>query len=95
MAKGNPLGQVRAKPFREALRVEIAALAEDDKRGLRKVARQLIEQAEAGDIQAIKELGDRLDGKVPQALVGDDDADPIRTVSRIERAIVDPANPDG
>ena len=77
------------------MRMEIAALGEDDTRGLRAVARKLIETAAAGDIQAIKELGDRTGGKVAQAIVGDDEADPIRTVTKIERSIVDPANPDG
>lgn len=29
----------------------------------------------AGDVQALKEIGDRIDGKVPQALIGSDDPD--------------------
>lgn len=37
---------------------------------LRKIAEKLIDMAEAGDIQAIKELGDRLDGKPKQAIEG-------------------------
>lgn len=35
---------------------------------LRAIADKLIEKAAEGDIQAIKELGDRLDGKATQAL---------------------------
>jgi hypothetical protein len=74
----NPRGQQRDKPFREALRLEIAALqAKGDERGLRKAARALIENAENGDNVAIKELADRLDGKVPQAVVGDEDGGPV------------------
>lgn len=70
----NPRGQQRAKVFRQALEMEIASLAaDDDRRGLRKVARKLIELAEQGDIQAIKELADRIDGKVPQAIAGIDE----------------------
>ena len=76
MAKGNPLGQVRAKPFRDALRMELAAAGEDQ-RELRAIAQALIAKAIAGDINAIKEFGDRLDGKVAQAIVGDDEADPV------------------
>jgi len=38
----------------------------------------------AGDVPALKEIGDRLDGKVPQALVGgDEDSQPIR-ITRVE-----------
>ncbi len=35
------------------------------------VARKLVEMACDGDIQAIKEIGDRLDGKAQQAIVGE------------------------
>ena len=52
---------------------------------LRWNARQLLEK---GDVQAIKEIADRLDGKVPQAVVGDDEHDAINVVTRIERVIV-------
>jgi len=49
--------------------MEIASLASDpNRKGLRKVAIALIELAESGDIQAIRELADRIDGKVPQAI---------------------------
>jgi hypothetical protein len=49
------------KPFKDALAMELKA-AGDDHKALRKIARKLMEQAEAGDIQAIKELANRLDG---------------------------------
>ena len=39
---------------------------------LRAVARALFAAAEAGDIAAIKEIGDRIDGKVAQAITGED-----------------------
>lgn len=45
---------------------------------LRDVANALIEKAISGDVQAIKEVADRLDGKVPQGIVGgDEDDNPI------------------
>src|SRR5499427_10251892 len=56
------LGQQRDKLYREALRMELAAAGEDLKK-LREIARVHIEKAAAGDMQAIKELADRLDGK--------------------------------
>jgi phage I-like protein len=61
------LGQQRDKLYREALRMELAAAGEDLKK-LREIARVHIEKAAAGDMQAIKELADRLDGKPTQIL---------------------------
>jgi len=76
--RGRPKGsQNKDKPFREALRMEIAALAEDNQRGLRRIARELILRAEAGDVTATREIADRLDGKVPQAIGSDVETGPI------------------
>ena len=63
----NPRGQQRDKPFRDALRMELAAAGENSK-ALRTIARKLIGQAEIGDMQAIKEIADRMDGKAAQAV---------------------------
>lgn len=70
----NPRGQQRDKPFRDALRMEIAAAGEDHK-ALRAVARALIAKASEGDVPAVRELGDRLDGKVPQGIENGEDGD--------------------
>lgn len=76
---GNPGGRGKLKPFADALRMEIAAAGEDQK-ALRIVAAKLLEKAAEGDMQAIKELADRVDGKVAQAIVGGDgDDNPIVT----------------
>ena len=72
----NLRGQQRDKPFRDALRMEIAAAGEDHK-ALREVARALLTKAASGDVHAIREIGDRMDGRVPQAVVGDDGSAPI------------------
>jgi hypothetical protein len=71
--------------------------AGDDHKALRIIAAKLIEKAQEGDMQAIKELADRTDGKVPQAIVGDDDEAPINVVNKIVREIVrpQPNNPNG
>ncbi|CUX21465.1 hypothetical protein CFBP6626_07260 [Agrobacterium tumefaciens] len=89
MAGNANSGRKQEKPFRDALRLELAKLQDDDQRGLRKIALSLIESAEGGDLQAIKELADRVDGKVPQAISGDEE-NPLTMVHRIERQIVRP-----
>ena len=76
--------------------MQIAAAGEDHKK-LRAIADKLLAMAESGDIQAIKEIADRMDGKVPQALIGDDNEDPVSVrLETIQRIIVDPnsGNPD-
>jgi ribosomal protein L17 len=79
MANPTSRGQQRDKPFRDALRLAIAN-AEGNTRSLRRVAEQLVDKAMGGDVQAIKEVADRLDGKVPQAVVGDDEFDPVKMI---------------
>lgn len=81
---GNPSGQHRDKPFRDALRMEVVAAGEDHKK-LRAIARQLLSNAENGDIQAIKEVADRLDGKVAQTHGGDDESGPVKLVVSWEK----------
>jgi hypothetical protein len=49
------------------------ANGEDPRKRLRKIAEKLIDLAEGGDVSAIKEIIDRVDGKVPLPLRGDDD----------------------
>lgn len=83
MAGNANSGRKQEKPFRDALRLELAA-AGDNHKALRNIARALISRAEEGDMQAIKELADRVDGKVAQAVVGGDDDDaPLRMVTEI------------
>lgn len=74
---GNPGGRPKHKPFQEALRMEAIAAEKGEpceaKPGsLRWNARKLLEQ---GDVPSIRELADRLDGKVPQGIVGGDEGD--------------------
>lgn len=79
---GRPPGSPnKDKPFRDAIRME-AALAEagEDTQAkpgsLRYIARELLKRA-AAETAAAKEIGDRLDGKPAQAIIGDDSEDPI------------------
>ena len=60
--------------------VKKLAIQEDAKR-LHNVAEALFRKAEDGDIAAIRELGDRIDGKASQEITGDSDA-PITVIVR-------------
>ena len=63
----NPTGRP-PKLFEDALRR--ALLVEDKKTkatALRRIADKLVTEAESGNVQAIKEIAERIDGKVPQA----------------------------
>jgi hypothetical protein len=53
------------------------------------LAASLVMKAREGDVAALKELGDRLDGKVAQSIIGEDGGD-LRLIHRIERVIIDP-----
>lgn len=77
MANQTSRGQQRDKPFRDALRMELAA-AGDNHKALRKIARNLIDLAASGDLPAIREIADRMDGKPAQAVGGDDDLGPVK-----------------
>jgi hypothetical protein len=54
------------------------------KGSLRWNARQLLNQ---GDVQSIREIADRLDGKVPQGISGDEE-NPLNFVHTITRQII-------
>ena len=68
--KGNK-NQSKTKPWTEAL---TRALLEKDGKKLRAIADKLVEKVMDGDIQAIKEIGDRVEGKALQSLEAKVDA---------------------
>ena len=78
----------KEKSFANMLRIAISEVHEGEHNKLRAVADALVNKAISGDVPAMKEIADRIDGKVPQGIVGDDDADPINIVQRIERIVV-------
>lgn len=68
---GAQLGNKHAKKgsmWADALRMELA----QEKQLIRKLTRALIKKAVSGDIAALKEIGDRLDGKAHQSISGPD-----------------------
>ena len=60
---GNPGGRVQDKPWTDMLRL---VGYQDDRRLLRQLAEVTYKQAAAGDMLAIQEIGNRLDGKPVQ-----------------------------
>lgn len=87
----------KEKSFANMLNIAIKeAIEGTDKTKLRAVADALVDKAMTGDVQAIKEVADRIDGKVPQGVIGgDDDDNPINLIHRIERHIVRPEDSNG
>lgn len=69
MAGNENSGRKQEKPFRDALLLAIkdAEATKNSSRALRKIAERLLDEAANGNVQAIKEVADRLDGKVLQA----------------------------
>lgn len=65
-------GKHADKLWRDAIRLAIARRDDGDDKALHRLASKLIDLCEQGDLSALKELGDRLDGKPAQAIVGDD-----------------------
>ena len=82
----------KEKSFANMLRIAINEATETGGTKLRAVADALVDKAMTGDVPAIKEVADRLDGKVPQGLEGDAE-NPI-AVELIRRVIVRPGHTD-
>lgn len=81
----------KEKSFANMLNIAIKEANELGVTRLREVADALVKEAIAGNVQAIKEVADRLDGKVPQGVIGGDEDDPaINLVTEIRRVIVRP-----
>ncbi len=65
MGAGRPFGSVKAKVMTDALILALNRLAEDGQtKKLSMIATALVEKAAAGDVNAIREVYDRVDGKV-------------------------------
>ena len=76
-----PFGNKNAVKNRPWAEVINRALIQGDGQRLRSIAEKLLTLAENGDIQALKEVGDRLDGKPAQQVQLSGDADePLRIV---------------
>lgn len=92
---GAPIGNqnaARAKVWRAAIMraLERRKPADERVQAIDELADQLLNLVAMGDLGALKEFGDRLDGKPAQAIIGGDEDDPaIKTVSEIIIRAVD------
>ena len=88
---GRPKGaENKDKSWRDAVRAAVNELRKDEDspkkvKSLRLLARRLIRKALDGDVSALKEVGDRLDGKATQQVQVDKNIQ----ITHIEHTIVD------
>ncbi len=80
---GNTNGAKKNRLLTDALRRELVQNPED----ARRVARKTIDAAIEGEAWAQNLIYERIDGKVPQAIVGDSDEAPV-LIQQIRRQIV-------
>ena len=76
-ARKTPASRKPDKLMRDALGLELQREDPVDgkqEKRLRQVARALVLKAIGGDVPAIKEICDRMDGKVPQGIGGSDES---------------------
>ena len=77
------------KPWRDALNRAMARYDGGKDNALNLIADQTVKLAVSGEPWAIKEIGDRTDGKAAQAVTVSGDIENPLTISVIERKIVD------
>jgi hypothetical protein len=89
---GAPVGNQNAKKGRiwaEAIKRAVARKFNGDlNHGLDRLAEKLVDAVSNGDLPALKEFGDRMEGKPAQAIIGGEDDDPPVRIQRVERRIV-------
>ncbi len=90
---GRPKGSLGDRTWRDAIEMAVRELREETMpdgkvkkvRALRLLARRLVDCGLEGDVTALRELGDRLDGKAMQGV----DLKMDVTITGIERRIID------
>jgi hypothetical protein len=71
--QGAPGRPPTRKCLSDALRIAVNAKGVSGEKKVREIAENLVDQAVAGDLEATKIIFDRLEGKAPQPVVGDED----------------------
>ncbi len=90
---GRPKGSLGDRTWRDAIEMAVRELREETMpdgkvkkvRALRLLARRLVDCGLAGDVSALREIGDRLDGRAMQGV----DLKMDVTITGIERRIID------
>ncbi len=84
----------KGRLWQEAIKRAVARKFNGDlNHGLDSLAEKLVEAVSEGDLPALKEFGDRIDGKPAQAIVGGDEGDsPIKLLAEIVTRGVKPAD---
>ena len=90
---GRPRGSLGERTWRDAINLAVRELRDETTKdgkvkkvkALRLLARRLVDSGLAGDVSALREIGDRLDGKAMQGV----DLKMDVTITGIERRIID------
>ena len=88
---GAPKGNTNARKENREWANAIRRAVKQRKR-LGPLAEALLDKAQEGDIAALKEFGDRYDGKVAQTIQGPGEDGEHTFIARIEEVIIDPKN---
>lgn len=83
MPAGRPKGSLNDKPWKEAIRKAVARKMEDGGRALDLLARSLVSKGMTGDVSALTEIGNRLDGKASQPVEHSGHLDVSATLDRV------------
>lgn len=88
---GAPVGNLNASKSKRWYEALDRAIKQDEGQRLRMAAEKLLDLAASGESWAVRELGDRLDGKpTQQTELSGPNGGAIETVSKIVREIADP-----
>lgn len=98
---GAPIGNknaARPRIWRAAIEAALERRTQsrlDGKKEIDALAEKLLDLVAAGDLTALKEFGDRIDGKPAQAIIGGEIDDPPVKVARIELVALHADGTDG
>lgn len=81
-SRGRPTGS-EVKPWQAAIRKAVRKRALDGGKAIDKLARSLVAQGLEGNISALTEIGNRLDGKASQPIEHSGSVDVAMTLDRI------------
>lgn len=81
---GNSNASKQKRMLSDALKRELTQRPDD----VLAIVNKLIERAKEGDSWAMALIHDRVDGKAPQPIVGDDEEAPLQLVHKVVREVV-------